>query len=325
MKRFWHAGWMLLAVILLGRWWLPRPEPAPRPVDEHDVDFDVAPGAEAVVLSLPIHGQMDLFRLDLRAGRLDRVTGSGAHELHPSFESSGRTVLFSRAERMEGPAHIIRRDLATGIETSLTTGDVRDDWPDSSGEPGRIAFARASRYVDNPSSAAASYWTDWSVMTRERSGAVQPVTKPEFTTVDGFSVSASAERFSLCGQTQDPGWRVYSGTLRENYTLGFVEGLALCRFDVSADGLALAASEPDAAGGEKQSEVRLVEWRREGPVRRALPLGAKLNLLGRPRFSPDGRRLYLLGRSTAGLDLWVCGLRSRGLRHFARVPPPAIP
>lgn len=104
-----------------------------------------APDGRSVVFSgLADSGYVDLYRLWLAGGRLERLTADRYQDLDPAVSPDGRTVVFASDRTPFGPGgarNLFLLDLATRAVRYLTYGDWQDDTPRWSRETGRIWFS----------------------------------------------------------------------------------------------------------------------------------------------------------------------------------------
>ncbi len=107
-------------------------------------------GGSVAFEGLTLEGFSDLYLLDLRSGRLDRLTHDRYEDRDPSFSPDGRRLVFSSDRTATGPGggrNLFVLDLGTRAVRYLTYGPWQDDSPRWDSTTGRISFTSDRRGV----------------------------------------------------------------------------------------------------------------------------------------------------------------------------------
>jgi dipeptidyl aminopeptidase/acylaminoacyl peptidase len=268
-----------------------------RPHGHTDMTFSLSPQGDKLVFNAVGNGGRDLYLLDLKTMRVDRVASTPTYEVDPSYSQDGKLIVYAAGQSGDRADHIFVRSLDTGHVTQITREDANDSSPSFSPDGSLVVFARSRTYK------AGGLASNWSGLT-----SIYLVGPNGF----GLRQLSTDRPLTVAPRFTNDGRMIYSST-REGYFTIAVDGTEPPRPLNSLHGKDAVYS-PDGrfiayTTGHYAHEGRIVISRADGSETRqiAYPAPGKLPIsdggCSRPIFTADGRRVIF------NIEVWPDGPR----------------
>lgn len=170
---------------------------------QQHMDFAVSPAGDAIVFSAKGDGQQDIYLLDLKSNRVQRVTESKECEMDVAFSPDGKSILYSASASVGDTAHLFLWALADGKRQQLTNQELYDRSPAFSPDGSKIVFARAARRREY--GMGGWTWDQWDICVMDANGGnVQQVTRENYYSVGPPQFSAKSENIIFAPDYSTP-------------------------------------------------------------------------------------------------------------------------